>query len=157
MNYGSFRIFKNSSKGQSQIITHSLIILFSVSLIVLVATSMKNIENQYENFTGDLQVDDICSIMKSSIERIYNPVSQNISVNRTEEMGYNIINLPQKIGSGYYHINLYNNTIEIETSEIVHTCEAGINATFSGKSSGGRTKIKWLYGNGTNSIVIENA
>jgi len=148
---------KAGAKGQSQVVTNSLFVLFSVVLIIIVASSMNKVENDLQNFTGNMQAGDICSIIKNAAEKIYAPVGSNVSMNATEEMGYSVIDLPQKLGNDYYSILFTGNSVEITAKDISRTCEIGINATLSGLSRGGRTKIKWLYGNGTNAISIENA
>jgi hypothetical protein len=147
---------KKSSKGQSETISHSITILFSLTLILAVVASMNKIEADYQNFTSDLQSKEICALIKASAEKIYKPVGRNITINRTEEMGYSVLSLPQKLGNYYYHLRLYNNTVELETPESIFTCEIGINATLNGTSSGGKTRLRWLLGNGTNSIAMEN-
>lgn len=147
----------DSQKGQSQLVTHSVMVLFAITLILTVVSSMNEIENRYENFTNDIGVKEICAMVKASAEKIYKPVGNNITVNATEDMGYAVITLPQKLGNDNYKISLYNNTISIETSETTYRCALGINATFSGISHGGKTKILWRHGAGVNTLSISNA
>lgn len=143
-------------KGASQLITHSLFVLFSIMLLLAVITSMGKIEKQYSNFTGEMSARDMCSMLKTAIEKIYMPVDSNITVNKTVEMSYIILDLPIKMGSRLYDITFAGNYINITSEEIFYQCKTGINATLSGISHGGRTKIKWLFGNSVNSIIIEN-
>jgi len=143
-------------KGQSPIVTHSILVLFAVVLLMAVVTSMGNIEKNYRNFTSGMSAKSICSLLKSTAEKIYVPVSGNITVNRTIEMGHIIISLPTRIGNGQYVVSFYNNSVLIEYGKISYGCNIGTNATLSGLTYGGRTKIKWMLGNGTNSLTIEN-
>lgn len=142
-------------KGQSQVISHSLSVLFSMILILAVISTMNTIEKDYGDYTGKFQAREICSIMKAAVEKVYNPISANISMNTTQEMGYYVIYLPQKAGNEPYEITFFNSTVKVEGERLNQTCEIGINSSFMGISSGGKTKISWLFGNGTDSVKIE--
>ena len=144
-------------KGQSQIISHSLTVLFSLTLILAVLTTMNKIESDYAGFAGSFQARDVCSLIKTSAEKIHNPLTGNVSMNITEEMGLCVLDLPQKIGNEAYNVMFFNRTVKVENSVTSQVCEIGINATFSGVSSGGRTRLRWLFGNGTDALVIEKA
>lgn len=142
-------------KGQSQVVSHSLSVLFSMILILAVISTMNILEEDYGEYTGKFQAREICGMIKAAAEKVHNPVSQNITMNFSQEMGYYVINLPQKAGNGPYEIKFLNSTVSIEGERINQTCETGINATFSGMSTGGRTKVSWIYGNGTDYIKLE--
>jgi len=146
-----------SSLGQSQIVTHTIIIMFVVILILIVATTMNSIREDYDNFVGNMTSYEICSLIKSSMEKIYKPVSGNITVNRTEDMGYVILDLPPKVGNSAYRLKLSGTNIIISTSDKTYSCAVGLNATMNSSCAGGKVKLIWKYGNGTNEIKIENA
>jgi len=150
-------LFFKRGKGQSTIVSHSLIVMFAVIFLLIIITTMNSIKEDYSNFVLNITAKEICSLVKSSSEKIYQPVSSSINSNKTEEMGYVTVNLPSKIGSKNYKISFANETIQIKTSDNQFTCKVGLNTTFSGTSSGGLTKIVWNYGNGTNEIQIKNA
>lgn len=142
-------------KGQSQVVSHSLTVLFSMILILAVISTMNILEDDYGEYTGKFQAREICGMIKASAEKVHNPISSNITMNFSQEMGYYIIYLPQKAGNMPYEIKFLNSTISIEGDRINRTCETGINATFLGMTTGGRTKLSWIYGNGTDCIKLE--
>jgi len=144
-------------KGQSVIVTHSLLVLFATIFLIIIVTTLNSIREDYRDFTLNLTVKDICSVVKASIEELRTPIPAELEVNTEQSMGSVMLDLPQKIGGTKYRIRFENEMIVIKTeSGFSYTCYTSVNSTLSGRSAGGRTKIYWMYGNGINKILIGN-
>jgi hypothetical protein len=144
-------------KGQSVVVTHSLLILFATLLLIIVVTTLNSIKEDYRDFVLNLTAKDICNLVKTSIEELRTSIPTELEVKTEQNMGSIILDLPSKIGNTKYRIRLENETILIKTeSGFSYTCYTSVNSTLSGRSTGDRTKIYWVYGSGTNKISITN-
>lgn len=145
-------------KGQSPLISHTMMILFSIFLVLVIVTTLNSIRTEYEDFVAKNEILQVCALVKSSVEKLYWPQSY---IPQTDTvMGSITMNLPKEIARVEYNARFSNRTLKVETIEqpkVNDTCEMGFDITFSGRTSGGRTRIKWTrYSNGTDAIVMEN-
>jgi len=144
-------------KGQSVIVTHSLLVLFATLFLIIIVTTLNSIREDYRDFTLNLTVKDICSVVKASVEELHAPIPAELEVNTEQSMGSVTLDLPQKIGGVKYRIRFGNRTILVKTeSGFSYACYTSVNSTLAGRSAGGRTRISWIYGNGTDKILITN-
>ena len=135
---------KTIKKAQSPLVSHAMLTIFGVVLILSVVVTMSHIKNDYQEFVGDAEAKEVCSLLKSGIQEIYNPSDYQIQTNTN--LGEIILNLPERIGDSNYRCRFVNSTAVIETFgslNINRSCEIGFNALYNGTSSGGRTKVIW--------------
>jgi hypothetical protein len=135
-----------------------MMILFSIFLILIVVTTLNTLKTDYEDFVAKNEMLQVCAMIKSSVEKLYWPQSYIPQTNTV--MGSITINLPREIARVEYNARFSNRTLVVTTIEqpkVNDTCEMGFDISFSGRTSGGRTKIKWTrYSNGTDMITMEN-
>ena len=143
--------------GQSPLISHSLVVGFSLILILVVIMTLSHLENEYQTFTGNSEIQEVCGIIKYSTEKIYNPTNYTSPTNST--MGRIVLTLPERIAGISYRARFSDNLVYVNTvSEplINTTCSIDINATFSGTTNGGETLIIWkTYTNKKDEIIME--
>lgn len=143
---------KQMMRGQSSILMHSLFLIISIFMLLIVVTSMNNIKNDYDNFSINSQINHICNIVETSIEKIY---SKGNYISNDTLFGSVVLNLPDKIASSNYKISFINSDILVKTLDGKYnvTCEAGFNITYNGTSTG-RTKIIFSTVNNTDVISM---
>ncbi len=136
-------------RGQAPLISHTFAISFTIAIIMLIVISSNNIRNDYEAFALQGQTNILCSTVKNAIEKIYWPFDREAD----GVFGRIIIDLPEKIGDNNYRARFYNNSLLIE-SDINSTCYIGLNVTYSGSTSGGRTEITWTRAGSEDKIAM---
>ena len=128
------------------LISHALIISFSILLILVVVTSLNTIRGDYKDFIGNIESKQVCGIIKEGIEKIYSPYKSFtlLEINYTA-YGSIVLSLPEKIADARYRARLANDSIIVELigEEINHTCASGFGLNMSGTSPGGMTRIEW--------------
>ncbi len=141
-------------KGQSSIIGHTIAFGLSMSLVIVLVVALASIQNDYREFAVKNEIGKICGMVKGGVEKIYWPGEYASQGNVT--MGKIIITLPEKIGGMNYRARMENTSlfVDVISPGINMTCELGFNASFTGRSDGGRTLIKWMILDGSNRIAI---
>ncbi len=149
-------IIGNESKGQVPFLSHTMMVAFSVVLIVLIVTTLNSVKIDYQEFVGKEEIIQVCVSIKSAIEKIYVPTGYTSLTNET--MGSIVIDLPERIADVNYRMKFVNKTLMIETlaePTLNQSCTIGFNASFEGSSRGGRTRLSWIrYTNITDVIQM---
>ncbi len=147
-----------SMKGQSVLLSHAFIVAMSVILIIIVLTAMKTIIDDNRDFVGRNEITQICSIVKSSFEKIL--LEQTYTSLTNTSSGKITVALPERIADMRFRTRLSANDVIVETQGNIlvnETCRIGLNATYSGSTAGGRTLFELIrYSNGTKEIKISN-
>lgn len=129
-------------KGQSAFLTHAILMAFIIFLIFIIINTFMTLKDEYQNFAADNEMGQVCLMLESGIEKII-PRTDFRPVNSANEI---TISLPERLSGSPYIANFRNKTIEIKLLDAAYntTCSVGFNYTYSGFSSGGQTKIKFL-------------
>ena len=147
---------KGLLKGQSPLLSHALVVMFSIMLVLVAVTAMNSIRNDYQAFVGTIEAQQVCGLIKQSIEKIYQTSDYAVQTNQT--FGKITLELPERIADSRYRAKLFNDSIRVEMlgSQINETCKTGFNITMSGTSSGGRTQVIFdvLKGGASNDYKI---
>ncbi len=144
----------SSLKGD-MMLSHTLFFLFSIAMIITIVVTFGTIRKDTQNFIGNNEIQQVCTLIRTSIEKIYIPSDYMSPSNTTQ--GKIIVDLPERIADANYRARFVNSSIVIETSipAVNKTCEAGFDVNFTGSTSGGRTQLEWVtYGSGSNSIIM---
>ena len=143
-------------KGQNPLISHTILIGIGVLLILSVVVTMNTVKSNYDEFVGEEEMDIVCSLIRHAINEMYMPSSYQVQSDTLT--GKIVLNLPDRIGDSVYKARFINDSLKIETYgslKINRTCLIGFNASYSGLTSGGRTKIMWTtLSNGSNRIEM---
>lgn len=146
----------HSRKGQSPLVSHTIMIAFSLTLLLVVVTTLSSIRNDYQEFVAKHEIREVCAIVKSGIEKMYYPESYNSTSNTTK--GKIILDLPARIGDMNYRARFANTSLLLETfgeNKVNDTCKIGFNLSYYGSTGGGRTEIQWIrYSNLTDKIEM---
>ena len=138
------RKIRTRCKAQSELISHTLTILFGVILVIVVVTMISNLKKDYQEYAGKLEAREICNRVRAGIEKIYFNTTYDSPT--TEESGSAVLELPGKIADMNYRVGFSGTNITVTSlgrPEFTHTCPAGFDLTYSGGSGGGMTTIKW--------------
>lgn len=141
-------------KGQNPLLSHTLIVGFSAILILVVVTSMNLIRNDLQDFIGNQEAVQVCSIVRGGTEIIVNE-EDYISVTNTTK-GRITLKLPKKIADLNYRATFSELTLTIQTSgqvDITKICEMGVNATYSGFTRGGLTELIYTQNSDGDKII----
>ncbi len=140
------------SKGQSPLITHAIMVGFSVFLVYAVISTLTSIKTDYQEIVGGSEISGVCFIIKSGIDKVYAPDSYNTSATN---LGSIEISLPDRITDLKYEANFFNRSMLIKSSlpAFNQTCKIGYNVAYNGSTSGGLTRISYIKN--TTSETIE--
>lgn len=141
--------------GQAPIISHAIIVGFTIFLVYVVITTFTSLRDDYQKFVGGLEVKELCFVMKGSVEKVYTPADYNLSVNAL--LGQVEVRLPDRLTDLKYNAKFFNRTILIESpgAEFNDTCKVGFMASYNGSTSGGLTRFSYIrLTNGTNVIEM---
>ncbi len=146
-----------AKKGQSFLISHAILVSISIVLVFIVIYTFTNIRTDYQNFIGGVALEQACSEIKGSIEKVYNPpIYQSPSDTVYGQMR---ISLPEKAAGIKYRTTFENLSLKLETigePRINTSCRIGIDAQYIGSTTGGATDITYIEtSNGTNKILME--
>ena len=142
------------NKGQAPLLTHAIMVGFSIFLVYVVISTLTSIKADYQKLVGDGEVNGLCFIMKSGIDKVYLPDSYNVSTNTT--LGSVEISLPDRITDLKYDTKFFNRSILIKSSQPAFnvTCKIGYNVNYNGSTSGGLTRISYIKGTTGETIEI---
>ena len=141
-------------KGQAPLLTHAIMVGFSIFLVYAVISTLTSIKTDYQKLVGDSEVSELCFIMKSAVDKVYVPDNYNTP---TTSLGSVDISLPDRITDLKYEANFFNRSILIKSSlpAFNQTCKIGYNVAYNGSTSGGMTRISYIkQTNGTEVIEM---
>jgi len=143
------------NKGQSILLSHAILVSFSVFLILIVITTFATLRHDFQNFTAANEMDQLCLILKGGAEKVFYD-SNYRSPNGTQSRL--IINLPDRLADIPYRADFQNNSVFIETlgPKFNTTCKVGFNATYSGFTSGGLTELSFNINTTMRAIGMKN-
>ncbi len=145
-------------KGQSILLTHAILVGFSIFLIYAVTTTFVTIREDYKEFVGSNEIREMCFAMRSAAGKIYTQSTQNIST--TTILGSLNVRAPDRISDMNYRMKFVNDSIVIESIDrgFRDTCKVGLGAAYNGTSSGGLTRLSYIAdSNGTKTIEMVKA
>jgi hypothetical protein len=128
-------------KGLNPLVGHTMTILFSILLIVVVITALNSITQENQKFLGENEMIVVCSTIRSAVEEL-NLNGDYVSL--TDYTSTKTINLPERVAGFNYKASFVNSTLKIETQSTPsfnQTCGMGFNMTYRGSSNGGKTRI----------------
>jgi hypothetical protein len=143
-----------SEKGISPFISHSVVVLFSAFLILVVITTMNKVTDEYRTYFSDSEIDQFCFTIRSGIEKIYSEHTYNSQTNTT--YGEITIDLPEKITDMGYRARFVgkNITITALNTQKNATCVTGFDVNLSGFTTGGLTKLEYKSNTDGTRIII---
>mgnify|MGYP001601137489 CR=1 FL=1 len=143
-------------KGQSSLLTHSILISFAIFLVLIVLSTMTTLRTDFEDFVSDKELQQSCILVSSAVEKIYVSTGYRSPSNFTA--GVTLIRMPQKIANTAYRLVFENSSLTIDARPFFNTtCRIGFNLSYSGSSTGGLTQLKYVrYGNGTEALEMSN-
>ncbi|MEK6888411.1 MAG: hypothetical protein AABX14_05705 [Candidatus Aenigmatarchaeota archaeon] len=143
------------SKGQAELVSHAILVGFSMFLVFVIITTFTDVKKDYQTFVGGSEIQEMCFVMRGAIEKIYNPTDYNLSTNTL--MGSMQTRLPDRITDIRYRATFFNKSIIIESfgAEFNNTCKIGFDANYNGSASGGLTRFSYTkFTNGTGVIEM---
>jgi hypothetical protein len=141
-------------KGQSLLLTHALLVSFTIALVFAVVFTFNNIRKDYQDFAAANDLDQICMTMKTSMEKVY----QEPAYQSPGDTVYGSIrmSLPESAGGAKYRTNFANGTLFVAAAGVQTSCKIGLNASYSGTTTGGITEITYsVSAGGRRAIVVE--
>lgn len=149
---------KNFKRGQAALVSHAIIVGFTIFLVYVVFTTFTSLRGDYQKFIGGLEIKEVCFVMKGAIEKVYTSADYNVSVN--VNLGSVEVRLPDRITGLKYNTRFINRSILIESpgAEFNESCKIGFAANYNGSTSGGLTRFSYMrLTNGTNVIEMVKA
>ncbi|MFA4820316.1 MAG: hypothetical protein WC613_05160 [Candidatus Aenigmatarchaeota archaeon] len=143
------------SSGQAELVSHAVLVGFSMFLIYVIITTFTNVKEDYQEFVGSNEIKEMCFVMRGAIEKVYNPTDYNLSTNTL--LGSMQTRLPDRITDIKYRAIFFNKSILIESQgvEFNDTCKIGFAANYNGSTSGGLTRFSYTkFINGTSVIEM---
>lgn len=129
------------TKGQSALVSHAVLVGFSVFFIFIVVTTFANLNADFREFILENELQQACLVIKGGVENVY---SQSDYRPYTETVHGSItVNLPERIAGENYNVRFENKSVLIEAGQFSYSCKVGLNIDYSGSSSGGATTIKF--------------
>ena len=142
------------SKGQSILITHAILVGFTVFLVYAVTTTFVSIRADYQKFVGSNEVSELCFVMKGAIDKVYINTGYQ---SPTTTASYVDVLMPEKISDMPYHTSFANRSIMLQSIDrkFNSTCGIGLDVNYNGTTSGGLTSFSYtIYPNGTKNIEM---
>ena len=147
--------FVQTQKGQSILLTHAILIGFTVFLVYAVTTTFIGIRADYQKFVGNNEVNELCFVMKGAVDKVY--INTDYNSPTTTLAGYIDVLMPEKISDLPYHANFANRSVFLQSIDrkFNSTCTIGLNVNYNGTTSGGLTRFSYTrYANGTKTIEM---
>lgn len=144
-----------SRKGQAPLVSHAIIVGFTIFLVYVVFTTFTALRDDYQKFVGGLEIKELCFIVRGSAEKVYTAADYNVSVNSL--LGSIEVRLPDRVTDLKFNVRFVNKSALIESpgAEFNETCKIGFPAQFNGSTSGGLTRFSYTrLTNGTNVIEV---
>ena len=142
-------------KGQSPLVSHSIIVGFSLVLLIIIVISLGSIKSDYQQFVAKEEINQVCGLIRGGIEKIYNPSTYTSPTDSL--MGSIRIDLPDRLADNVYRVSFGSSSyIETLTQPAVNkTCNIGFPVVYNGSTTGGETEISWVrQANGTDVITM---
>jgi hypothetical protein len=144
-----------AGKGQSVLLTHALLVGFTVFLIYAITTTFVTLREDYQGLVGNNEVNQLCYVMKSAVDKIY--ANNSYTSPTTTMIGYMDVNMPVKISDMPYRARFVNDSIFVQSINrgFNQTCKIGLPVSYNGTTNGGPTRfIYTIYSNGTKTIEL---
>ena len=128
-------------KGINPLVSHTMTIIFSVLLIVVVITAMNSITEENKKFVAENEMSVVCNTLKTAIEELN---LENNYVSASNYTSTSTVDLPKKIGGFNYRTSFSSNTLKIETISsptVNQTCKIGFSLNYTGSTNGGKTRL----------------
>jgi hypothetical protein len=140
-------------KGQSILITHAILIAFSIFLIFVVVSTFVKLRDDFQDFTAESEINQLCFIVRNGVEKIIPFYDYRSPTNSTQAVLD--LNLPVRLAGLPYRMNFVGKAVNIETLTgfFNTTCKVGFNVTYRGFTAGGRTLLTYTY-NGTDNVEV---
>ena len=149
----SFNCRTVHGKGQAALISHAIIVGFSVFLVYAVMTTFTSIRDDYQTFVGGEEVKQLCFVLRGAVDKVYNPVDYVTSVDTT--MSAFEARLPDRITDIKFSASFANKSIVVKGTNFNETCKVGYDAGYNGSTSGGLTRFSYVRNaNGTDTIEM---
>jgi hypothetical protein len=131
---------KETHKGQSILITHAILVGFTIFLLLVVMNTFMTLREDFQNFAAHSEIDQVCMIIKSGIEKLFLGEEYRSQTNTTSRID---LNLPEKLVDTSYRASFVNKSIDIATLSPRYnsTCRIGLDMQYSGFTTGGSTEI----------------
>ncbi len=133
-----------NSKGQSPLLSHTIMLAFSLLLVLVIISMLTAIRDDYSNFIGKNEIAEVCLILKGGIEKMMTDDSYVSPTNTTK--GRLFMRFPARIADQNYRMRFANNSVFVETlaqPRINDTCRLGHNASYTGSTAGGITEVNY--------------
>jgi len=62
-------------KAQSSLVAHTILVAFSMILIIVILNSLSSIKEEYQDFIGNIEIKEVCHRISSAIDKIYDEPS----------------------------------------------------------------------------------
>ncbi len=148
---------KARKKGQAILISHAILVGISVALVLVVVYTMNGIREDYQEFVAANEIEQACFVLRNAVEKVYSE-GKYLSPTNTTYGSIRVV-LPERLADLKYRTTLANRTVYLNTfgvPSLNSSCKIGLNASFSGFTTGGVTEIKYTeYANGTRAISFE--
>lgn len=147
---------KNSTKGQAILISHAILVGISVSLVLVVVTTFGDIREDYQEFIAGNDIEQTCFIIRTAAEKVYRETKFVSATNTT--YGKVRVVLPERLADLKYSVRFENRTAYLDTSpvQVNASCKVGLNATYTGFTSGGVTEISYAeHSSGARELKFE--
>ena len=142
-------------RAQSPLVGHTIMIAITIILIMVVITTMDNLNNKYSDFVKENEMGSVCEIVRDGVTTMYD--QDYITPVNNVTMGEITLKLPYTVGRDSYSIDFVNKSVRIVSGSFSTSCKIGYNITYSGRSSGGLSTLSWVLGPSVNKIVIGGA
>src|SRR3989338_1906295 len=103
---------KGLLKGQSPLLSHALVVMFSIMLVLVAVTAMNSIWYDYQDFVGTIEAQQVCGIIKGSIEKVYQ--TSDYAVLTIQTFGKIDQELQERIADSRNRAKLFNDSILVE-------------------------------------------
>lgn len=142
-------------KGQATLLTHTLLLGFVIFFILIIVNTFVLLHEDFQLFAAESEIDQLCLTMRGGVEKIFYASSYRSPVASRSSLD---VNLPDKLADAEYTATFQNASIKIETSGLYFnaTCVVGLNATYSGQTSGGLTRISFLRNTTSDAVEMKS-
>ncbi len=132
---------KRTGKGQSILLSHAILVGFSIFLVYAITTTFVTIKNDYQKSIGGDDIKQLCFVVQGAVNKIYSETVYNVTGDTV--MGVIDVKMPLRIAGMNYRTKFVNQSVVIESldAKINETCKMGINAVYNGTTSGGLTRF----------------
>lgn len=142
-------------KGQSILLSHAILVGFSIFLVYAVSTTFVTLKNDYQHVIGGNEVDQLCFVIRGAVDKMQPDTNYNFTADTV--LGSMDINFPERIAASNYRIKFANQSAVIDSldNKFNQTCRMTANAVYTGQTSGGLTRITYTRTPGGDLVTLE--